>query len=337
MNSIEALLPYLDQSRSIVITTHANPDADALGSSLALYLFLKARGHDAVVISPTEYPDFLKWMAGNNEVVVFDEDNPGASQQIVDKAEVIFCLDFSGLKRIKGMEPLVDHADCVKVIIDHHLDPEDFADFMLWDTNAAATAELILDFIYMFEDHEITPEMANCIYAGIMTDTGSFKFPNTSSKTHRAIADLIDAGANGSMVSRAIYDNNSLSRLKFIGYALSEKLTVRKDLNIAYFIIHKEDYDRFNLQKGDTEGLVNFALSIAGIVMATIIKEQEDEIKLSFRSVGDYAVNKFANDHFKGGGHKNASGGMSDASLDSTVEKFESLIEDFKENYLIIK
>jgi phosphoesterase RecJ-like protein len=232
--------------------------------------------------------------------------------------------------------PFVEKAKGIKVVIDHHLDPEGFDDYQLWDTNAAATAELIYDFIIMLDAHkEITTAIANCIYAGIMTDTGSFKHGNTTSKVHKTVADLIDLGANVSKVSHNIYDTNSLDRLRFMGFALLEKLVARPDLNIAYFVISLEDQNRFELQKGDTEGLVNYALSMKGIVMAAIIKEAEGEIKMSFRSVGDFSVNQFANDHFAGGGHKNASGGSSKNSLKDTVDHFESLIIDFKEKYLI--
>ncbi|MBV6647891.1 MAG: bifunctional oligoribonuclease/PAP phosphatase NrnA [Cyclobacteriaceae bacterium] len=334
MKELASLKSLLQVPKNIVITTHANPDADALGSSLALYHYLKGRGHNVLVITPTEYPDFLHWMPGNEDVLAFQEEMAETSNQIIDEAEVIFCLDFSSLNRIKSLEAPVRDAKAKKVLVDHHLDPEGFADFQFWDTTAAATAELIYDLIVALEGKKvINADIANCLYAGIMTDTGSFKHPSTTAKVHYTVASLIELGANVNQVSRNIYDTNSTNRLRFTGYALLEKLVVKSKLEVAYFVISREDFKRFNLKPGDTEGLVNYALSIKGIVMATIIIEREDEIRLSFRSVDDFAVNQFANDHFGGGGHKNASGGASSLSLEDTVKKFEKLIITYKEDY----
>ncbi len=338
MENLEGFKDLIQSPRKIVITTHSNPDADALGSSLALFHFLKGMNHDVTVISPNDYPDFLHWMPGNDQVIIFDgADNPRC-EKLVDEAEIIFCLDFSGLNRIKKMESTVRKARAKKVLIDHHLDPEDFADFVLWDTNAAATAELIYDLILLLgERSRISQPIADLIYAGILTDTGSFKHPSTTAKVHRTVAELIELGANVNAVNRNIYDTNSVNRLRFMGYAFLKKLVVNSDLGIAYFIISEEDFKNFELKSGDTEGLVNYALSISGIIMATIIIERQDEIKLSFRSVGDFAVNTFANDHFSGGGHKNASGGSSKLSLTETVDKFEELIKDYRQQYLLKK
>ncbi len=337
MDNFEGFKRLIDLPKKITITTHSNPDADALGSSLALYHFLHHASHDVTVITPNDYPQFLEWMPGNGEVKVFDSEDRELCEEIVASSEVIFCLDFSGLRRIKKMEDSVRNSSAAKVLIDHHLDPEDFADYVLWDTKAAATAELIFDLIEMLgKKSEITPAMADLIYAGILTDTGSFKHPSTTSKVHRIVAELIEMGANVNKVNRNIYDTNSVDRLRFMGYAFLKKLVVKSDLGVAYFIISKDDFSQFQLKSGDTEGLVNYALSIAGIVMATIIIEREDEIKLSFRSVGDFVVNTFASEHFEGGGHKNASGGSSSTSLEQTVEKFESLIPSYKKNYLRI-
>lgn len=338
MKPIKAFLPQLQNPKRIVITTHPNPDADALGSSLGLYHFLKNKGHDATVVTPTDYPDFLHWMPGNDTVVAFDPEKKGNIATLIDQAEVIFCLDFSNLSRLKDLSPMIQEAKATKVLIDHHRDPEQFADYQLWSTEAAATAELIFEFICQAESiEEITPAIANCLYAGILTDTGSFKHPSTTSKVHRIVADLIDRKADVNAVNRAIYDTNSLDRLRFIGYALLKKLVVKQELHIAYFVIDLEDSKRFSLKSGDTEGLVNYALSIQGIVMATIIIEKEEEVKMSFRSIGDYAVNLFANDHFEGGGHKNASGGVSREGLEDTIVRFEKLLPDFKKNYYKIQ
>lgn len=334
MKGISELTAILGTPRKIVITTHANPDADALGSSLGLKRFLRSFNHEVHVITPTDYPDFLTWMPGNDDVIIFGDRTKTKSIDLIGDAEIIFCLDFSGLNRIKKLEEPVRNSEAKKVLIDHHLDPEDFADFMSWDTTAAATAELVFDMIEeMGEIERIDAPIANCLYAGIMTDTGSFKHPSTTAKVHEIVARLISFGADINYVNRQIYDTNSIDRLRFTGFALLEKLVVRPRLRVAYFYITSEDRERFKLKTGDTEGLVNYALSIKGIVMAAIIICRNDEIRLSFRSVDDYAVNAFASDHFGGGGHKNAAGGSSNESMEVTIKKFEHLIKNFTEDY----
>ncbi len=327
MKDTAALKEYLGNPRKIVITTHANPDADALGSSLGLYHFLKKYGHEVQVIVPNSYPDFLEWMFGNGQVLNYEK-NQSKSDKLLDQADLLFCLDFSGFNRIKSMQGKVENLPCKIGLIDHHLNPEIKPDFDFWDSTAAATAELVYDLIVDFESKEaISREIAESLYAGIMTDTGSFKHSSTTSKIHRTVAELIDLGADVNKISRLIYDTNSLDRLRFLGYALAEKLRVDEKARVAYFVIDEEDFKQFRLKQGDTEGLVNYALSIKGIVVAATILHKENEIKLSFRSIGDFAVNKFAEEYFGGGGHKNASGGISDLSLEETEKKFKSLID----------
>lgn len=327
MKELAALKALLSTPKKIVITTHSNPDADALGSSLGLYHFLKGRNHDVKVITPTDYPEFLHWMQGNEEVLIYREQTAGLCARWIADAQLICCLDFSSLKRIKSLGPLVEKSAAKKLLVDHHLNPEQFADYALWDSSAAATAELIYDLILMLGGREeLTTSMAECLYAGIMTDTGSFRHNSTSAKIHRTVADLIDIGADVNKISRLVYDTNSPNRLKFLGYALMEKLQVDLENKVAYFVISAEDHERFQLKTGDTEGLVNYALSIQGIVVAAIIMERGGEVKLSFRSVGKYAVNDFAEHYFNGGGHRNAAGGISELNLKETVEKFISLI-----------
>ncbi len=336
MNSIKEFLNQLDKSRRITITTHPNPDADALGSSLGLAHYLNNKGHQTTIITPTDFPDFLEWMPGSENVICFSEETKDLCVDHFLNCEILFCLDFSSLNRLKDLEqPLLD-SKATKVLIDHHLDPENFADYALWDTKAAATAELIFDLIEMDNSkEEITPDIANCLYAGIMTDTGSFKHPSTTAKVHRIVAELIDLGADVNYVSKSIYDTNSLNRIRFLGFVLLERLIIHSDLQIAYMVIKADDFKKFNIKNSDTEGLVNYALSIKGIIMATIIIERSDEIKLSFRSVNGYAVNTFANKHFSGGGHQNASGGSSKLNLEETIAKYESLILDFREKYKV--
>jgi phosphoesterase RecJ-like protein len=331
MKELDSLKTFLSSPKKIVITTHANPDADALGSSLGLHHFLKNRGHLSTVITPTDYPEFLHWMEGHEEVLADSHETHNQCVEIINEADLICCLDFNGFKRIKKLEEPVKNAPGKILLVDHHLNKEMEADFELWDDKAAATAELIFDLIKLMDgESEINRAIAEALYAGIMTDTGSFKHGSTSAKIHRTVADLMDHGVDVNKVSRLIYDTNSLNRLRFIGYALMEKLVVNMEHKVAYFVINAEEHERFHLKSGDTEGLVNYALSIKGIVIAAIIMEKNGEVKMSFRSVGNYAVNDFAATHFNGGGHKNAAGGLSDLNLDATVDKFKSLIPELQ-------
>lgn len=333
MEELSALKDFLSSSRNVIITTHASPDADALGSSLGLFHFLNNRGHDVKVITPTDYPEFLMWMEGNDKVIVNSDSTFSAIELMMKEADLICCLDFSGLNRIKNLGELVEKSSAKKLLVDHHLNPDHFADFELWDQKAAATAELIYDLIFLLDGaNELNVAIAECLYAGIMTDTGSFKHSSTSSKIHRIVSELIDIGADINKVSRNIYDNNSIDRLRFIGYALAEKLKVEAKMHVAYFVITANEHERFNLKSGDTEGLVNYALSIKGINIAAILMETDNEVKMSFRSVGNYAVNDFAEKYFDGGGHKNAAGGHSEDSLSATVEKFKNLISEFQDH-----
>lgn len=332
MQKLKAFKELISSPKKIVITTHHKPDADALGSSLGLAGYLKKKNHQINVITPTDYPDFLSWMSGNEEVMIFNEGNESKSAALVADADIIFCLDFSCLDRINELGELIAHAPGVKVLIDHHLDPQHFADFEMWDIKAAATTELIFELIESLGDKDqIDPDIANCLYAGILTDTGSFKHPNTTKKVHGITAELIGLGADISMVSKLVYDTNSLDKLKFIGFALNERLIVLDEFRTAYFAISSEDLSKFSSKTGDTEGLVNYALSIENIVMAAVIIDRKEMIKISFRSVGDFPVNEFAKNHFEGGGHKNASGGKSDHPLKDAVQKFIDLLPQYKE------
>ncbi len=327
MKDLKAIQEALASSKNIVITTHANPDADALGSSLGWMHYLRNKGLNAVVVTPTDYPDFLKWMPGNDSVKVFNKDDQGILE-LVKSADMIFCLDFSDLKRIDTMSSFVENSSTKKVIVDHHRHPQEFGEFMVHSTEAAATAELIYEMIEGLDGEEwVTKDIAECLYAGIMTDTGSFRHSNVNAKVLHISSRLVDRGANASLIAKLIYDNNSINRLRFLGYSLWELLKVDMKAGIGYFAISKEDAERFNLQSGDTEGLVNYALSIKGIKVAALFKEQDGIVKISFRSVGDIAVNNFAEKYFEGGGHLNAAGGRSLESLEGTVKKFKDLIK----------
>ena len=332
MEHLKKFSQEMDRPHKAVITTHHKPDADALGSSLGLARYLQKKGHEVTVISPTDFPHFLDWMEGSADVVVFNENNQERSAELVAEASIIFCLDVSALDRSNELGDLVRQATAKKVLIDHHLEPEHFAHYEFWDINAAATAELVYDVIDGLGDREmIDKQIADCLYAGIMTDTGQFKHSNTSVDSHRITSELIKLGADTSQVAKNIYDSNSVDRIKFIGYALSEKLVIMEDCNTAYISISAEELKKYNSQTGDTEGLVNYALSIKGIVLAAVIIDRTQAIKMSFRSQGDFSVNLFARKYFNGGGHKNASGGNSSLTLEETVAAFEKAVLENKD------
>jgi phosphoesterase RecJ-like protein len=335
MQHLEVLKELLGSPKKIVITTHHKPDADALGSSLALLRYLEKKGHQTNVITPSDYPDFLYWMSGNEKVIIYNQENEKRIEELTMQADLIFCLDFSAIQRINDYGPIVSKAPAKKVLIDHHLEPESFADIVIWDTNAAATAVLIYELIISLGDKTLIDTcIGECIYAGIMTDTGSFRHPSTNRQVHLIIAELMLFSVDTSRIHRLIYDNNSEVRLRFLGFALLKKLVVLHDMGVAYITVSEEELLEFQSQTGDTEGLVNYALSMKNVIMAAVIIERPDAVKLSFRSKGEFSVNKFARTHFEGGGHKNASGGRSALSLEATVDKFISILPQYKNELL---
>jgi phosphoesterase RecJ-like protein len=335
MQEIQSFKDYLSQKRKIVILTHFNPDADALGSSLGLSRYLKKKGHEVVIITPSEYPDFIAWMPQNNEVMVFRKEKPEKYMKAIDEANTIFCLDFSSLNRINDLGERVRQSSAKKVLIDHHLEPEKFADWEQWDGTAASTAELVFGLIVDLGDESlIDAGMADCLYAGLMTDTGSFRHSNTNFKVFSVASELVKRGADPYKVSKLIYDNNSLERMRLMGYVLSEKLNVLPEYRTAYIVLTADELRRFASQTGDTEGLVNYGLSIKGIKLSVIISDRKENIKLSMRSLGNFSVNEMARTHFGGGGHRNAAGGQTNLTLDETVKKFLSLLPSYQKQLL---
>ncbi len=334
ISNFEQLQRLLAEPKKIVITMHQRPDADALGSSLALCLFLQKEGHQVTVIAPTPYADFLKWMPSNSDVLVYeDEAQHEASQKLVAEADLIYCLDFSCINRVgHKFAADIQKSDAKVVLIDHHIDPEDFADFVLWDHHASSTAELIYEYIVLSGGKdEVDVAIGECIYAGMMTDTGSFRFPSTSANVHRIIADLMEKGLDHSRIHRLVYDDNNETRLRLLGFALSERLEISYEYHTAFFKLSAEDLKRFDYRTGDTEGIVNYALSISGIVFAAFFSEKDGATKISFRSVGDFPANEFAGKYFNGGGHKNAAGGRTEEPVEEAVERFKSLLPAYKE------
>tara|TARA_B100001996_G_scaffold373866_1_gene351796 strand:+ start:700 stop:1590 length:891 start_codon:yes stop_codon:yes gene_type:complete len=286
--------------------------------------------HKVYVIVPNDYPDFLTWMKGNANVIVYNKEKNKANKLILN-SDLIFCLDFNSLERIFDLGEIINLSSSKKILIDHHPNPTKFYDYSLHSSKAAATCELIYDFINLMGPmKDLDKPIAECLYAGIMTDTGSFKFSSTSSKVHRIVADLIDKGADVNKIHRLIYDNNTINKLKLLGFSISKRLNFMEEYNTAYFVLNRNDLKRFRYKKGDTEGLVNYALSIKNVNLASIIIEDKDFIKFSFRSIGKFSVNDFAKKHFNGGGHKNAAGGRLDENLDVALSKFLKLIRENK-------
>ena len=325
------LKELLKKKKDIVITTHLNPDGDAIGSSLGLYNFLVLKKHKVTVIPPNDCPDFLKWMEGNKEILPYDT-NVKKCDKLIAAADIIFCLDYNSLSRIDQMEESVKEAKGFKVLIDHHLQPQSFPDISFSDTKACSTCQLVFEVIEgMGEKDLINQAIANCLYTGIMTDTGSFRFDSTTAQTHRIIAELIDADAEKTMVHEQVYDTHSENRMKLLGHCLAHKLTVLHDFKTAFISLSAEELERFHHKKGDTEGFVNFALSISDVKFAAFFMEREEIVKISFRSKGAFDVNTFARENFSGGGHFNAAGAHSELSLDETILKFVELLPKYKD------
>jgi bifunctional oligoribonuclease and PAP phosphatase NrnA len=329
MQQIQNIYPLLANPKKVVITTHQKPDADAMGSSLALSHFLKGFGHKVTVISPTNWATFLNWMPGCNEVL--DYESPNAKANIaIDEADWIFCLDFNTLSRTKRMEEKLMAAKAEKVLIDHHREPQEevFA-YGVSDIGKSSTCEMIYDFIVGSGNADkITTEISECIYAGVMTDTGSFRFPSTTASVHKLVGHLKDRGLEHSHIHEELYDNFLENRFRFIGNVLLNRMEIFYEYNTALIAIPQQDLIKYDMRTGDTEGLVNFPLSIKGIKLATIIIDRGEERKSSFRSKGGFDVNTFARKYFNGGGHFNAAGGFNKEPLDEVVAKFKLAMKE---------
>lgn len=331
MLDIASLTALLAQPQKIVITTHHKPDGDAMGSSLGLYNYLIQQGHHVKVITPTDYPEFLAWMPGNGEVLIYTDDTAAAAK-FVEEASLIFCLDFNTLSRINDLGEVIRAAKAYKVMIDHHLEPEDFDDYRYWNINACATAQLIYTFITeeLKGGQYINKDVAECLYTGIMTDSGSFRFPGTTSAVHRIVADLIDAGAVNWRIHELVYSSSSEERLRFLGHCLSQKLEVLPEFNTAIITVTGDELGKYHVKTGDTEGVVNYALSITGIRLAAFIVERPDRVKLSLRSKGEFPANEICKKYFNGGGHRNAAGGHSELSLQEVTDQLKSILPEYK-------
>ena len=328
MENLNQLKELLKMPRDILIVSHRNPDGDAIGSSLALYHYLKQGGHALKVIVPSEYPDAFAWMPEVDKIIIFDND-PEESEKYVQNAELVFCLDFNSLDRIDRLGELIEqNKHCKIAMIDHHLYPDPFSDFTLSDITASSTCELIFDFIEMLGDKSaLNKTIGDCIFTGVLTDTGSFKY-STSPKLFRIVAELLELGVDDYSLQDLIFNTKKEKELRLLGYCLYHRMEVLPEYNAALITLTKEDYASFDIQRGDTEGVVNFLLTMKGISIAAFITEQPKIVKISLRSKGDISVQQMATKYFKGGGHKNAAGGFAYNTLNTTIKRFKEALAE---------
>jgi len=327
---IQAITELLAIPKKIAIIPHRSPDGDAMGSTLGLYHFLLKLNHYPIVIAPNDFPEFLAWLPGSEKVLVYENDLENC-KKLLEDSEIIFTLDFNALHRTGEMESVLNKLNAPTVMIDHHQLPDSYATFTYSDTSFGSTCEMIYNFIG-FLNHKslIDKTIATCLYTGILTDSGGFRFPKTTGITHRIAAEFIELGVENTEIPNLLFDNNSFERLQLLGRAL-QNMKVDFNKKTSYISLTQKELDEFHYVKGDTEGIVNYGLTIKGIVFAAIFIEHNDEnsIKISFRSQGNFDVNQFARDHFNGGGHINAAGGKSYDSLTNTIKKFEQIISKF--------
>lgn len=328
----QSIKQVLSEPKKIVIVPHRNPDGDAYGSCLALYHYLLKDDHMVTVVSPNDCPDFLKWMPGEDQIVIFENDTKNATS-ILEEAEIIFTLDFNALHRVGDkMHNALMKLDPLYVMIDHHQQPDDFAKFTYVDPLVCSTCQMLYQFIEKLDDlDKVDKDISTCLYAGILTDTGSFRFPATTSETHRIVANLLDKGANNSEIYNKIHNVSSYNRLQLLGRSL-QNMKVVEAYRTAYITLSQNELNQNNFKKGDTEGFVNYALSLKNVIFAAIFIEDKKQgiIKISLRSSGNFSVNEFSREHFNGGGHINAAGGRSEESLEKTIDKFLSLLPLYK-------
>ncbi len=326
MIEIQELQKRLATPKPIAIITHRNPDGDAIGSSLAMKFFLEKYGHTCKVILPSEYPVIFEYMPRIHEAIIYDQEKNKAIDALAE-AEIIFCLDFNGLDRVDTLGPYVQDAKAFKALIDHHIDPEPFADYYMSDTSASSTCELVYRFINELDEiKKMDLDIATCLFTGLITDTGSFTYA-TNPNVFRVAADLKEMGVDDYSLNDYIFNSWTERQLKILGHSLRNRMTIYKELSAGVIYLDKQDYRKYQISRGDTEGVVNYILKIKGMKVAAFIREMPaGDIRLSLRSKGDISVQELAREHFNGGGHKNASGGSSDKSLQDTIEKFVSIL-----------
>jgi len=323
----------LSKNMNIILIPHSSPDADALGSCLGLYHFFKDE-NNVSIISPNEYTDILNFLPGSKSVIVFDNEKEKSTNLFMN-ADIIFTLDFNSLSRARNLSNLISKSSAKIIMIDHHEDPDKYADVMISNSKMSSTCEMVYDFIYSLDKNKINNKIATCLYTGIVADTGSFRYPSTTSKTLKTGSELINYGVNITEIFEKLHNNFQFKRLKLLGATINNFKKI-EGLPVLYTTITDDDQKINDFKKGDSEGFVNFGLSVTGILCSVLFIEKKDEglIKISFRSKGDFKVNIFASKYFSGGGHENASGGISKLSLIDTEKKFiQDIKHHIKENY----
>lgn len=331
-DKLDILNKRLKSAKSITIVAHKSPDGDSIGSSLALYHYLLQKGINNIsVCHPDPAPNFLHWLSGITDILTFNEDKNEVTDCIIN-SDIIFCLDFNALHRVgDDMKTLIEDSNAFRVMIDHHLNPTDEFDLTFSQIESCSTAQLIFDLIDANNDLDlINNQIGEAIYCGIMTDSGSFRYPSTTAHTHRVIAELLSRGVDNSKVHESTFDTNTIGRLRLHGYAINEKLEILEDYNTAIMSLSEQELKLFDYQNGYTEGLVNVGLSIVGINKSIFLKESNGIIKISFRSKGkDNPINILAAKYFNGGGHANASGGKWEDSIESAIKKLKEVLPEF--------
>ncbi len=330
MNIYQQIVAEIEKASNIIITSHKSPDGDSVGSSLGLLYFIEKLGKTATVCHPDPAPNFLYWLDTQDFLLMTDE--PEQVSKAFASADLIFCLDYNATNRIGAeMQTLLEATQAKTVMIDHHLNPEDFANLQVSETSASSTSELIVELIEQSGNLKLlNQKIGTPLYLGILTDTGSFRFSSTRPRTHQILAKLIEAGVENHLVHELLSDTNTASRLRLQGYAVSEKLEVLEDYRVAIISLSKEELARFNYQKGDTDNLANQVLTIKGMRAAIVFTERDGIMKISFRSKGeDNPVNILAAENFDGGGHANAAGGMSELSVEETLLKIKTLVPKY--------
>ncbi|MDR0815275.1 MAG: bifunctional oligoribonuclease/PAP phosphatase NrnA [Bacteroidales bacterium] len=328
-HQIARLKEELSSPKRVLITTHQGPDGDAMGASLAFYQFLKKMGHDVAVVTPNDYPEFLNWLPHNGDVVNYMRQKVLA-EDLIANADYIFHLDYNQLRRSADMTNTLANATAVRVMIDHHPEPNLLVKYSFSDTTASSTCELLLTIMQAWNNDLIDSDIATCIYTGVMTDTGCFSFPNATARTFTVASVLLSYGIDRTMIYDRIYDNFSAQRMRLMGYCLNDKMEVFPEYRTALISLNLEEQRRYDFVVGDSEGFVNLPLSIKGIRFSAFFLEKEDKVKISFRSKGDFSTNDFARKHFKGGGHLNASGGETKMALDAAIRQFRELLPAYQ-------
>ncbi|MBK9734139.1 MAG: bifunctional oligoribonuclease/PAP phosphatase NrnA [Saprospiraceae bacterium] len=322
---IQKLKQLLSFPKEIAIITHRNPDGDAMGSSLGLGGYLHKLGHNIKVIFPSEYPLSYGYMKNVDKVIIFDLDH-NVARKAIENADIIFCLDFNGLDRVDKLGENIQFSKAKKVLIDHHLDPEPFTDIEFSDTGASSTCELVFKVIDQLGDKAmIDPEIGECLFTGLVTDTGSFRY-GTRPYTYVVAGELKMLGVDDYKLADKIFNSQKEKHLRLLGHCLANRMEIMKDYGVGIMWLTRKDYTDFDIQRGDTEGIVNYMLMMENIKVAAFVTEQPSIIKISLRSKGDISVQEIAGKYFNGGGHKNASGGGVYASLNDIIEKVKKVM-----------